>query len=189
MEIYYIVIICFLIIIIFFISIKHKNKIRNLSNNFNYIAGITATHTIFNVKVPGTKNIIDMVTIHPSGIYLINEIQHEGHISGTIGMDYWEIDTPENKTYKIKNPIKEMRENEAIIKTMLNENIYPVIIFRKKTSCHVLNGWINENLILIKEQEQECIFKDKKYIISYIRAEDIFENMKQFQSRKKRSDK
>lgn len=159
-------------------AFKHE-KIYNTA--LQDLAGITATHTVFNVKLPGTKNIIDMVTIHPTGIYLINKIRHEGHIRGTLMMDYWEIDDPDGKTYKIKNPVKEIRENESIAKTMLEEKIYPVIIFKNKTSCHVFDGWINENLSLLKEYEQEMIFKNKEYTISYIRAEDIFENMKQFQ--------
>lgn len=162
---------------------------KNISKRLQDLAGITATHTVFNVKVPGTKNIIDMVTIHPTGIYLINKIEYEGKITGTIFMDEWEIDTPDNKTHIIKNPIKEMKNNENIIKSMINENIYPVIIFKNKTSCHVLDGWINDNLMLIKEYEQEKIFENKEYVISYIRAEDIFENMKQFQTRRKKYNK
>lgn len=168
-----------LAIIIFF---KESFKInKKINTTLQDLAGITATHTVFDVKLPGTKNIIDMVTIHPTGIYLINKIKHEGHIRGTIMMDYWEIDDPNGKTYRIKNPIKEMRENEAIAKTMLEEKIYPVIIFKNKVNCQVLDGWINDNLALLKEYEQELIFKNKEYTISYIRAEDIFENMKQFQ--------
>lgn len=171
-------------------EIKNSSKIKNsYTKIINDIAGITATHNIFNIQVPGTKNIIDMVTIHPSGIYLINKIEYEGKITGTIFMDEWEIDTPDNKTHIIKNPIKEMKNNENIIKSMINENIYPVIIFKNKTSCHVLDGWINDNLMLIKEYEQEKIFENKEYVISYIRAEDIFENMKQFQTRRKKYNK
>lgn len=158
-----------------------------LQKEFKDLAGITATHTVFNVKLPGTKNVIDMVTIHPTGIYLINKIEHEGNITGTIMMDNWEITSINGRTHNIKNPVKEMKENESIARSMLNENIYPVIIFKNKTSCYVLDGWINDKLMLIKEHEQEMIFKDKKYVISYIRREDIFENMKQFQSRKRRS--
>lgn len=158
----------------------------NLQKAFKDLSEITATHTVFNIKLPGTNNIIDMVTIHPSGIYLINFVEYEGHIRGTLMMDYWEVDTPNGKTHKIRNPVKEMKENESIAKTMLPEKLYPVIIFKNKTSCYVLDGWLNENLMMIKDYEAEKIFKDKEYTISYIRREDIFENMKQFQSKKRR---
>lgn len=168
-----------------FIKETFKNeKIYNTA--LQDLAGITATHTVFNIKLPGSNNIIDMITIHPTGIYLINKIRYEGHIRGTLAMDYWEIDDHNGKTYKIKNPIKEMKENESIAKTMIKENIYPVIIFKNKISCYVFDDWINESLTLLKEYEQEKIFKDKEYIITYTRAEDIFENMKQFQSKKRR---
>ncbi len=175
----------FIIIIVMgiIVYLKEALKINKIYNTaLQDLAGITATHTVFNVKLPGSKNIIDMVTIHPTGIYLINKIKHEGHIRGTIMMDYWEIDDPNGKTYKIKNPITEMKENEAIAKTILNEKIYPIIIFKRKVNCLVLDGWNNDNLALLKEYEQELIFKNKEYTISYIRAEDIFENMKQFQT-------
>ena len=181
----------FTTLILFFMcimSIKEQDKIRTkYIKIINYIIGITSTNIIFNVKLPGTDNIIDMVTIHPTGIYLINKIEHEGHFRGTLTMDYWEINTPNGKTHKIKNPVKEMKENESIAKTMLPENIYPIIIFKNKTICNVLDGWINENIMMIKEYEQEEIFKNKEYNISYIRSADIYENMKQFQSNKKRS--
>lgn len=179
----------FTILIVIGILVFSKETFKNLKIYEKAIldlAGITATHTVFNIKLPGTNNIIDIVTIHPTGIYLINKIEHEGHIRGTLMMDYWEIDTPNGKTYKIKNPVKEMKENDSIAKSMLNEKIFPVIIFKNKTSCYIMDGWRNESLMLIKEYEQEMLFKDKEYIISYIRAEDIFENMKQFQSRKRR---
>lgn len=173
--------------IIIIIKIIEECKIRTTYNNtINYIAGITSTSIVFNVKLPGTDNIIDMITIHPTGIYLINYIKYEGHIRGTLMMDYWEVDTPDGKTHQIKNSVKEMKENESIAKTMLPEKIYPVIIFKNKTICYVLDGWINENLMMIKEYEQEKIFENKEYIISYIRREDIFENMKQFQSKKRK---
>lgn len=189
MKLYYTAVICILTIIIIFICIKRKNVILNLRKNYSFLAIITATHTVFNVNVPSIKNILDMVTIHPTGIYLINIIQYEGQFSGTIGMDFWDIKTPENKKFKIKNPIKEMKENEDILKSMFYEPVFPVIIFKNKTRCDLFDGWMNNNLILIKEYEQEEIFKNKEYIISYTRAEDIFENLKQFQSHKKRVDR
>lgn len=177
--------ILFLIIITSIYTIHNKTK-KIYNKALQDLAGITATHTVFNVKIPGTKNIIDMVTIHPTGIYLIKYIKYEGHIRGTLMMDNWEIDTPNGKTHKIRNPVKEMKENESIAKTMLSEKIYPIIIFKNKTICYVLDGWLNENLMMIKEYEAEKIFKDKEYTISYIRREDIFKNMKQFQSKKRK---
>lgn len=174
-----IVIIISLLILLVLEKIIYKRKVKSLNQKIENITGITATKIIYNMKMPGTKNIINMFVIHPSGIYLINKIKHSGSIRGTLMMDNWEIETQEDKkTFKIKNPVKEMKENEKVIRTMLKEPIYPVIIFKNNAYCHVLDGWLNnQNIMLIKEYEQEKIFKNKEYSISYTRAEDIYRNM------------
>lgn len=179
-----IIIIISLLILLLLEKLIYNKRLKLCNQKIQNIADITSTKTIYNVKVPGTKNIINMVIIHPSGIYLINKIKHSGSIRGTLTMENWEIETKNSeKTYIIKNPVKEMKENEKVIKTMINEKIYPVIIFKNNTYCYVLDGWINENqnIMLIKEYEQEEIFKNKEYEISYTRAEDIYNNMIQFQ--------
>ena len=179
-ELLAVIIIISLLILLVLEKIIYKRKVKSLNQKIENITGIAATKIIYNMKMPGTKNIINMFVIHPSGIYLINKIKHSGSIRGTLMMDNWEIETQEDKkTFKIKNPVKEMKENEKVIRTMLKEPIYPVIIFKNNAYCHVLDGWLNENqnLMLIKEYEQEKIFKNKEYSISYTRAEDIYRNM------------
>ena len=176
-------------LILFFLLITvikfHDENMKIMNEVILDIAGITSTMTVFNVKTPGADIIIDMVTIHPTGIYLINKIPYEGHISGTIMMDYWEVEK-KGKPYNIKNPIQEMKKNRQIFESMFTEPVYPVIIFKNKANCYTMDGWLDKSMLLIKEYEQEKIFKDKEYCISYIRSEDIFENMKQFQTKKRR---
>lgn len=158
---------------------------NKLEKRLSDLAGITSTRTVFNVKTPGTNNIIDMVTIHPTGIYLINKIPYEGHISGTLIMESWEVEK-KGRLYNINNPVKEMKKNKQIFESMFTEPIYPVVIFKNNINCYVMDGWLDQSMLLIKECEQEKIFRDKEYCISYTRAEDIFENMKQFQTKKKK---
>ncbi len=170
--------ILFTIITIICYSIAATKKIFIISNFYKDLENITGMKILKKYKVPGTKNIIDIIGIHPTGIYIIKKIKYEGHVSGTLYMDYWEIGEEKN-THIIKNPINEMKANELIISDIIHKPIYPIIIFKNKTNCYVFDNWKDEHIRLIKEIDQYKIIKKTDDIIKDYESKEIFEKLRQ----------
>lgn len=113
-----------------------ENRIANKLANYNYNASI-----LRNLYINNNNNTceVDIVYIHPSALFIIENKNYSGWIYGNEKQQYWTQTFPNGKKYKFYNPIKQNETHKKAIIETLNKNgintntfpIYSLIIFDK----------------------------------------------------------
>lgn len=113
-----------------------ENRIANKLADYNNNASI-----LRNLYINNSNNTseIDIIYIHPSALFIIENKNYSGWIYGNEKQQYWTQTFPDGQKYKFYNPIKQNETHKKAVIETLNKNgintntfpIYSLIIFDK----------------------------------------------------------
>lgn len=135
-----------------------------ICNELNKIKDGRVLNNIYLYSVDGKSTEIDLLFIHPTGIYVIESKNFSGYIKGDIKYNQWLQILGRNK-YKFANPINQNQKHIDYINNILehkyDKNTYNIVVFSEK--CTI--GKINYNREEARVLKRENLIKVIKRII------------------------
>lgn len=162
---------------------KSSDYYRQTKNNYNTVmsdAGLLGEYQLscklqryaqdgakflYNTYLPykdGTTE-IDIIMIHPSGLYVFENKNYRGVISGSDKDKMW-LQHIHHQLYKFQNPIKQNNMHISAIRHIVGQttNIHSVVVFGDKCKLKIKYPGNNEPVIHIKKLNKRI-----KKIINY----------------------
>lgn len=145
---------------------------------------------LFNVYVPkedGEFSEIDVVMIHPNGIFVFESKNYSGWIFGNEKQLYWYQTLPQGrgKSHKEKfyNPILQNKGHIKHLKNFLNEevNMYSLIVFSKR--CTLKDVTVTSpnvkviNRYNVRQSVKKIIEQNSTYMLNTSEIDSIYNNL------------
>ena len=148
-----------------YLQVLINKKVRSTYNLVRKLEKVQDEHKIlWQLKLPNSNKIIDLVFVHPSGVYVLNLQKETGWIFGREQDDEWVQAHHKDRVGKFPNPILESNDALSFVNRVVpnldSKVVFSLITFSDKCTFHKIEIH-SSNVDVIKINDLTKYWNDK----------------------------
>ncbi|MFJ8237760.1 nuclease-related domain-containing protein [Ureibacillus sp. NPDC094379] len=162
-----------------------NKRVRSTYNLVRKLEKVKGEHKIlWHLKLPNSNKVIDLVFVHPSGVYVLNFQKETGWIFGREQDDEWVKAHHKERVGKFPNPIVDNNDALSFVNRVVpnldSKVVFSLITFSDKSTFHKIE--INSvNVDVIKTNDLTKYWNDKnQQILSSNDITKVFNALTEF---------